>query len=143
MIRLECDKMYFEKSCGAVVYQKINNDYLFLIIKSKVHNFYSFPKGHVEPNETEIETALREVYEETNLKITISQKFKEAIEYSPSVHTNKLVIYFLGEAINNDVKIQIEEISESIWLDFDEALKLLTYDNEKQVLIKAYHFLQE
>ncbi|MDF2700149.1 MAG: MutT [Haloplasmataceae bacterium] len=133
--------MLQEKSCGAVVYKKENNEYLFLIIKSKAFDFYGFPKGHVEHNETEVETALREVLEETNIKITIIKNFKEIIEYSPAKDTKKIVIYFLGEALNHDVFIQIEEISESIWLNYSDAYKTLTYDNEKKLLKSAYNYL--
>ena len=46
-----------EKSCGAVVYKYQNNQLLFLLIKSKKGHHFSFPKGHVENDETEVETA--------------------------------------------------------------------------------------
>ena len=59
-----------EKSCGAVVYKIENDDIRILIEKMKLGH-YSIPKGHVENNETEIETALREIKEETNLDVII------------------------------------------------------------------------
>ena len=55
-----------EKSCGTIPYTLINGTIHFLLIKAK-DGFCGFPKGHMENNETEIETALRETKEETSL----------------------------------------------------------------------------
>ena len=62
--------MKHEKSCGAVVFTKIDGEIKYLLI-SNIGGVYGFPKGHVECDETEAETALREVYEETHLKINL------------------------------------------------------------------------
>ena len=67
--------MITEKSCGAIVYTKDNGSIQYVIIRSK-EGFYGFPKGHMEENETEEETALREVAEETGLTITLVPGFR-------------------------------------------------------------------
>ena len=54
--------MIKEKSCGAVVYKIVNNQYYFLIEKMKRGHF-SIPKGHVEKGESGLETAYREIKE--------------------------------------------------------------------------------
>lgn len=54
--------MKFEKSCGAIVFTRQNGEIEYVIIQS-LEGWYGFPKGHMEQNETEIETALREVRE--------------------------------------------------------------------------------
>ena len=55
-------KMLHEKSCGAVLFTTEKGIKKFLLVES---NYFGFPKGHVEENETEQETALREIKEET------------------------------------------------------------------------------
>ena len=69
---LEC---YYERSCGAVVFRKINDDYRYLLIRNRRSSNWSFPKGHVEAGETLEETAIREVLEETGLHIDIIPNF--------------------------------------------------------------------
>ena len=58
--------MKFEKSCGCIV---LNNEQVLLVKHNKGH--WDFPKGHVEEGETEKQTALREVKEETNIDVQI------------------------------------------------------------------------
>ena len=54
--------MVKEVSAGAVVYTKVDDQYLFLMIQNKNGNHFSFPKGHVEKNESDsMDTAKREV----------------------------------------------------------------------------------
>ena len=60
--------MNFEKSCGAVVFVEENSSVRYLLMCS-MEGVYGFPKGHMEGNETEIETALREVREETGIEL--------------------------------------------------------------------------
>ena len=58
--------MEIERSCGAVVFTKENKDYRFVIIQS-LEGTYGFPKGHMKDYETERQTAMREVREETGI----------------------------------------------------------------------------
>jgi 8-oxo-dGTP pyrophosphatase MutT (NUDIX family) len=70
-----------EKSCGAVVFTRVNNKIKYLLIRS-LTGTYGFPKGHVEAGETEEQTALREVFEEVGVKIDLLRGFKTVVEYS-------------------------------------------------------------
>ena len=54
--------MDFEKSCGAVIYRKIDENLEFLSISHRNDGHWGFPKGHVEKNESEEETAIRESF---------------------------------------------------------------------------------
>ena len=67
-----------EKSCGAVVFTRLRDRIKYVIIRSK-EGIYGFPKGHVELRETETETALREGFEETGLRVSFMEGFKTAI----------------------------------------------------------------
>ena len=86
-----------EKSCGALVYKWEGQTPCLLLLKHKFGGHWSFPKGHVEPGETEIETALREVREETGLELSLQEGFRESVEYFPKPYIKKQVVYFLGE----------------------------------------------
>ena len=62
-------KTNIEKSCGAVIFDSRKKDARVLIIR-QLAGHYCFVKGHIEPNETEADTALREIKEETGLTIS-------------------------------------------------------------------------
>lgn len=117
-----------EKSCGAIVF---NGDKVLII--EQFQGFFSFPKGHVEPNETEEETAIREVKEETNIDIEIVSKKKYKINYNINKDTKKEVVFFLAKAISFDLKNQENEIISCNWVDKDKVLDTLTYKNIKNV----------
>ena len=117
-----------EKSCGAIVF----NDNSVLIIE-QFQGFYSFPKGHVEKNETEKQTAIREVKEETNIDIDIISDKKYEINYKIGGKKNKQVIFFVARAKTFDLKEQENEIISCEWVDKDKVLDKLTYDNVKEV----------
>jgi len=126
--------MLKEKSCGAVI---INNDNEILTIKhNKGH--WAFPKGHVEVGETEVETALREIKEETNLTVEIIDSIREITTYSPKEGVLKDVVYFLGISNTNEVKLQETEVCEYKWLPFKDCLNILTHKDDKTILKKIY-----
>ena len=89
------DNIIKEKSCGALVFTlKFNRPHILLIEQVKGH--WSFPKGHIENNETELETAYREVKEETNLDIKIIDGFRVVNTYSPYKGCMKDVVLFVA-----------------------------------------------
>lgn len=133
--------MRLEKSCGAVVFAKINNEIKFLIEEMNEGHF-AFPKGRVENDETELETAKREIKEETGLDVMFLVSFKETTHYYPIDNVEKKVIYFLAEAkCTSDLKVQKDEVREIYFLNYDEASKALTYENDRDVLKEALEYL--
>lgn len=134
--------MKFEKSCGAVVFTKIDNKIKYLIIKS-IEGIYSFPKGHMELDEVEEETALREILEETGIKVKLINGFRYKIEYEiKDKNIYKEVIYFLGEYSNQEIIYQKEELSDAELMDFSTAFSVLQYDDSKAVLKAANDYLK-
>lgn len=131
-----------EKSCGAVVYKKDSNQIYILIEKMRLGH-YSIPKGHVENNETEIETAIREIKEETNLEVLVDYNFREVVSYSPYDGCVKDVVFFVAEAQTFDLINQEIEVSELNWLKPEEAFNKLTYESDKDVVKKALKYLGE
>jgi 8-oxo-dGTP pyrophosphatase MutT (NUDIX family) len=129
--------MKHEKSCGAIVFRKHQDKPKFLLIQHR-SGHWGFPKGHVEDGETEQQTAVREVYEETGLKIELLDGFREIIEYSPAVNIWKTVVYFLAEALSEEVVYILPEVVDHKWLPLPEAGAQLNYENQKELLRLAY-----
>ncbi|MGI6403725.1 MAG: bis(5'-nucleosyl)-tetraphosphatase [Oscillospiraceae bacterium] len=132
-----------EKSCGALVYRKKGDTVQMLILRHKMGGHWSFPKGHVEAGETEVETALREVREETGLTIQLMPGFREQVCYSPRPGISKEVVYFLGYAEDSRTVRQEEEISEIRWVNLRSMGGYLTYDNDRLLIKNARRYLRE
>lgn len=107
--------MTYEKSCGGIVYRKFHGNTEILLIKHIKSGYWSFPKGHVEKGETEEETAVREIKEETGIDVYIDPDFRETVTYSPRKDAKKDVVYFVARARNFDYTPQLEEIAEIRW----------------------------
>lgn len=132
----------YEISCGAVVYTRKNDNILYVIVKS-TEGYFGFPKGHMEKNETEEQTAIREIFEETGLKVNIIPGFKTINEY-PIPHKEvaiKRVIYFLAEYDNQNIRYQKDELLGAYLMTYEEAISLFQFDNLKKVLDKARDFI--
>lgn len=125
-----------EKSCGAVIFRKHQNKYQYVLIQQRFGLHYGFPKGHIEKNESESMTALREVKEETGLDIHLFKEIKAQTRYSPRPGVIKDVIYFLAEAVTHDFFKQDEEIAEALWVDEDKVLDTLSYATDKKMFKK-------
>lgn len=123
-----------EKSCGAVIYKYIDNELFILLLKHNLGH-WSFAKGHVEDSETEQETAIREIKEETNLDVTINSDFRYVITYSPYEGAIKDVVYFLATTNSNNIKAQQSEISEIKWFKYEDAISMITYEDGRKVLM--------
>src|SRR3989304_1533633 len=134
-----------ETSCGAVIFRVKKGKLEFLLVKkdASAGGHWSYAKGHMEGNETEEQTALREIKEETNLDVELLKQFKETISYSPKPDVDKAVILFLARPLTEDVKVDGLEIKEASWLDYAAAIRTLTFPEGKDVLKKAFDFLNE
>jgi bis(5'-nucleosidyl)-tetraphosphatase len=134
--------MTIEKSCGAVVFRKnLETEYLLLHYEA---GHWDYVKGQVEPHESERETVVRELREETGLvDACFVEGFREGISYfykraGRTVH--KTVVFFLIKTRESEVRLSYEHIGYE-WLNYQKALERLTFDNAKNVLKKAHSFL--
>lgn len=132
----------YEKSCGAIVFRKFHGNTEILLVKHIGGGHWSFPKGHVENDETEVDTAIREIKEETGLDVIVDTTFRKIVTYSPKRDTQKDVVYFVAKAKNYDFSPQEEEISEIRWVELSRAVQMLSYDNDKQLVMQAKPILQ-
>ena len=129
--------MEHEKSCGAIVYRKFHGNIELLLIKNQNGGHWSFPKGHVEGAETEEETAVGEIMEETGISVILDTSFRHVITYAPKKETTKDVVYFLARAVTYDYTPQEEEIAQIKWVEINHAATLLSYDNDRQLVSQA------
>ncbi|MBR2241366.1 MAG: NUDIX domain-containing protein [Clostridia bacterium] len=124
--------MKYEKSCGAVIFDE---DKVLVIQQVKGH--WGFPKGHVEDGETEVQTAIREIKEETNLDVEIDETHRYVERYSPEEGVEKDVVFFIAKKIGGEVKVQEEEVKDTEWLLPKDAMERLTYETSKVILKKV------
>ena len=147
-----------ERSAGAVIFHRNDEaggiEYLLLHYPKllpkkertdkKIPGHRDFPKGHMEKGETEMETASREIAEETGITgLSFLHEFQEKILYifmKEGKKTRKAVTFFLAQTDQTEVSISHEHLGFS-WLPFEEALKKITYKNARDILEKANAFL--
>lgn len=129
--------MLHEKSCGGIVYRKYHGNTEILLIKHINSGHWSFPKGHVEEGETEVQTAVREIKEETGIDVMIDPTFRELVTYSPKKDSQKVVVYFIAKAKNVGIVPQENEIADAKWVEISRAGELLSYDNDRCIVNKA------
>lgn len=138
--KLEC---LYESSCGAVVFRDVGSIRKFLLIKNKRSAHWGFPKGHIERGETQKQTAKREVLEETGLHISIIDGYSSTSEYKIAGKVEKRVTIFIASTTDVKTSLQEEEIDDYIWLDYENALKQLKFENDRSILISSKKFLEE
>ncbi len=135
--------MLHEKSCGAVVFFK-NVQVKYLLLQYEAGH-WDFVKGNVEPNESEADTVLRELKEETGIVATqLIEGFREQIQYfyrRQGETIQKEVVFYLIQADTEKVELSFEHVGYE-WLDYQHALERLTFKNAKEVLQKSHAFLQ-
>lgn len=133
--------MNIEKSCGVILYRNCLKEIEFLLVKSKENGHWGFPKGHMEKDETEEQTAIREVFEETGLSVILLDGFRRKIEYQLTENKYKEVIFFVGVPLKGVVSIQYEEIEELKWFKYKEINHVLTFKNSQRTLMEAKEFI--
>ena len=132
-----------EKSCGAIVFYLEGDKEQILLIKHANSGHWSFPKGHVEAGETELETAVREIKEETGVDALVDTRFRQVVTYSPKKDVIKDVVYFFATTKDYETSNQEEEVSACRWVDIDKALESVSYKNDKSLVKKAIGFYRK
>ena len=136
--------MTVEKSCGAVVFTRINGEIRYVLAQNP-EGYYGFPKGHMECGETETITALREIHEEVGLSPRLIEGFRAENEHplpnKPGVM--KQIVYFLAEYEDQEIVFQKEELLSAPLVSFEEAMELFVFDSSKRILTEAHNFLKK
>ena len=134
--------MKYEKSCGAVIFRKAEGWNVLLIRHTKGRHV-SFPKGHVEPGETESQTAEREILEETGLRVRVDRRYRAENRYNIRPDIQKLVVIFAAVTEQEAITPQPEEIAEAVWVPVEEAEERLTYERDRRIMRDAFEHIQK
>ena len=118
-----------EKAAGCIIIK----DNKVLLILQKSGNFWGFPKGHLEVNETEIEAAKRETLEETGLEVILDDRKRYETNYIVRNEIDKTSVFYLAKVKSGKIKKQEAEVEDIQWFEFDKALNMIIYDNLKEI----------
>lgn len=109
----------FHKSCGVLPWRENDGQKEFLIVFEQFSQCWSLPKGHMEAGETEADTALRELREETGLTAQLDLSRCATIEYPISPLARKQVVFFSGQ-VDGEPVICDQEIESFRWVTVEE-----------------------
>ncbi len=138
-----------EKSAGAIIFRKEKDSIYYLLLRYQSQgkrglDYWGFPKGHIEGKETEKDTAIREVEEETGITdLKLVNDFKYFINYKFRKEGRvvfKTVTFFIAETNIKDVQVSFEHIGYQ-WIKYSQAIKELSFVNDIAMLKKANRFI--
>lgn len=134
-----------EVSAGGIVFRRAPDGVRFLLIRDSYKN-WGFPKGHLEADESPDAAAVREVREETGLSGLTLTAPVQVIDWNFRFRgrlVHKVCHFYLIEASDGRVRpLRREGITACTWLTFDEAASLVSYENARTVLARAWAMLQ-
>ncbi len=130
-----------QKSAGGVIYQERDGQMWVALIATKGGGVWGLPKGLVETGEEPLQAALREVKEEAGLEGEPVDDLGY-IEYwyrdsAAGILYHKFVHYALLAQVTGDVSQHDWEVDEARWFAIEDAVERASYDNEKEVLVRA------
>lgn len=131
--------MLEERSAGSIIYRQSSKGKLYLLLNYP-SGHWDFVKGNIEKGETFKQTVLREIKEETGISdITFVDGFEDKIEYhyqrdGQAIH--KEVVFFLSNTKTDQVVLSHEHLDYT-WLNFNDALKKLTYKTAQKLFKKV------
>ncbi len=134
-------------SAGGVVFRQSGGTVEVVLVARSASNLWALPKGTPEPGETLEETALREVSEETGLGVEIVDEVGQ-VAYSftlqrERVRVSKVVHHYLMEPRSGDVSLHDHEYDLAGWYEMGEAIRRMTYDNERDIVERAAALIAE
>jgi bis(5'-nucleosidyl)-tetraphosphatase len=129
------------RGSGVVVYVLEQAEPHFLLIRSRRDRSWGFPKGHLLKGEELLKGAMRELWEETGIReVALMPGFTEHVTYRVNRggrFRQKTVTYFLGRVETPAVRLS-EEHSEHCWAVVEDARKILTFENLRTLVTRAW-----
>lgn len=133
----------YEKSCGGILYRVREDGAIeYLVLYQHRSGTWSVPKGHIAAGETEEETALREIREETGLSVSLIPGFRRELSYTVSAKASKNLVIFLAEA-RGELSLGENEISDCLWLEKSAAIRRLGGRSIGRIMEYADQFIRE
>ena len=120
------------RAAGGVVVRSAPDGLEVLVVHRPKYDDWSFPKGKVEPGETDEECALREVEEETGLVCALGAELPST-SYVDARGRPKRVRYWLMDIAGGQVLYR-HEVDAARWVSPEDARSLLTYQRDLSLL---------
>lgn len=133
--------MVKEYSCGAVLFTNDGNERKYVLVLEP-NGAYGFPKGHVENDESNLETAAREIKEETGIEATFLPGMKRTIRYKINSGVEKEVTLYVAKYMNQDLNPLDDDILAVKSYPLDAALSLLKFPELRNILIETDYMLE-
>lgn len=138
-----------ERSCGIIIFRRVlsNSGVEYLLLQASYgSHHWTPPKGHVESEESDKETAFRETREETGLEVHslhLARDFKVVLEY-PVNGALKKVTYFLAELTDQECEVMLSGEHQSFeWVNLSKGCELVEYQETQAVLESAEQFIKK
>lgn len=133
-------------AAGAVCWREDSGKLLVALVNRARYDDWSWPKGKVDPGETLLETAVREIAEETGLHVRLGRKLS-VISYPLDSGDTKEVHYWAArvsdKAIRRSKFKPNEEVAAIKWLTEAEARKKLSYAHDVEILDEVVRYHRE
>ena len=134
-------------SSGGVLFRKSDEVFEVALVSIRGSGVWSLPKGIIEKDEDQETTAAREVMEETGLKGEILERIGQIAYWyflkEKTVKVHKTVHYFLMRYISGSTDDHDDEVDEASWVPLDDAVNMLKYRGEKEIMFKAKKMIDE
>jgi 8-oxo-dGTP pyrophosphatase MutT (NUDIX family) len=126
-------------SAGGVVHRFVGGITEILLVHRRRPVLWALPKGTPDAGETLAETALREVREETGVEVEIEEPLGEITYFfvRDRIRFRKTVHFFVMRPVGGSIDEHDHEFDEVCWMAIDEALQLMNYATEREVVERA------
>lgn len=131
------------KSCGAIVFRSnISLSDVEVLLVQCGPNHWGFPKGKMDEGESEEETALREIKEETGIEVALDTRLRLVSKYTQKSGTPREIVFFAAEPVHTaaDLVPQLSELMDARWFDSAEVEPLITFPGDYKLFIEALDF---
>ena len=133
-----------ERSAGVVIFLEKSEGTHFLLLNYPTGH-WDYVKGKIEEGENNRQTAIRETREETGISdLEFVEGFEEKINYDYQLEVEviqKEVVFFFAKTKTSSVNVSHEHLDYT-WLDYENALKKITYQNAKNILSKVNNLIR-
>jgi 8-oxo-dGTP pyrophosphatase MutT (NUDIX family) len=133
--------MTLDHSCGAIVYRGQPAAPELLMIRERGGTLWGFPKGHIEADEQPMQTARREILEETGVHVRFIPGFTRSTIFHSKRWPSKKVTFFLARATDTTIRVT-DQVAAAQWVPATVAMERLRFHNSKLMLADALAYLR-